>query len=270
MRPVRLYRWRKSSSQHGNFGDEITIPILDRIFGIEAVPVGLKQAELLGAGSILDYFVRKFGRPPFWRRVFPSHRLHVWGTGTLLDEDPILWPQKLSFHAVRGPLTAKRAGLSGVTLGDPGILASRLIKNPGLEVAVAVVPHHLDAGRLPDLPPHWRMVHPVQPVDLVLQKLASAELVISSSLHGLIVADSFGIPTVWTALLGGRPKGQPNSTHKFLDYALARGRPFNAPISWVDAMSMSEDKLLGIATRCGRGVEAWQDELIAAFPSELK
>jgi pyruvyltransferase len=263
MRRVRLYRWRGKRFQHGNFGDEITIPILDRIFGVEALPVGLEDAELLGAGSILEFYVWKIGRPPAWKRFLWPSDLHVWGTGTLFDQHEIGWPQRLHFHAVRGSLTAERVGVSGITLGDPGILSSRLIRRPKKESAVAAIPHFLDKRRLADLPRHWRVVDPDRPVDDVLTQIASAELVLSSSLHGLIAADSFGIPCVWIAFLGGQPD---SPTHKFLDYASARGRDFNGPITWAEAVVMPTDTLASKATIIGRDVEAWQEELISAFP----
>ena len=263
MRRVRLYRWRTKRFKHGNFGDEITIPILDRLFGIEALPVGLKDAELLGAGSILEFYVWKIGKPPAWKR-FPWRRyLHVWGTGTLFDQHEISWPQRLHFHALRGALTAERVGVRGIALGDPGILSSRLIRQPPKVSYVAAVPHFLDKRRLADLPKHWRLVDPDQPVDDVLTQIASAELVLSSSLHGLIAADSFGIPCVWISFLGGQPD---SPTHKFMDYVSTRGRDFNAPITWAEAMAMPADVLASKATTIGRDVEAWQEELIAAFP----
>ena len=263
MRRVRLYRWRRKRSQHGNFGDEITIPILDRLFGIEALPVDFDQAELLGAGSTLEFYVRKMGRPPAWKRFLWRRDLHVWGTGTLFDEHEIAWPQRLHFHALRGSLTAARVGVGDIALGDPGILSNRLIRRPKSQSAVAVVPHFMDMRRLADLPKHWRVVDPEQPVDDVLAQIASAELVLSSSLHGLIVADSFGIPCVWLGFLGGSP-GSP--THKFLDYASVRGRDFNAPMTWAEATIMPAEMLASKATKVGRDLEAWQEELISVFP----
>lgn len=263
MRRVRLYRWRAKRSQHGNFGDEITIPILDRLFGIEALPVGLKHAELLGAGSILEFYAWRIGRPPAWKRLLWPRDLHVWGTGTLFDQHEISWPQRLRFHALRGALTAERVGVTSIALGDPGILSSRLIRRPEKDRHVAAIPHFVDKRNLPAVPKHWRVVDPEQPVDDVLTQIASAELVVSSSLHGLIAADSFGIPCVWISFLGGQPD---SPTHKFLDYASARGRDFNAPLTWAEAMAMPADVLASEATTIGRNLEAWQEELISAFP----
>ena len=190
----------------------------------------------------------------------------MWGSGTLFDQHEIGWPQRLHVHALRGALTAERVGVRGITLGDPGILSSRLIRQPKKDSYVAAVPHFLDKRRLADLPKHWRLVGPDQPVDDVLTQIASAELVLSSSLHGLIAADLFGIPCVWIAFLGGQPD---SPTHKFLDYASTRGRNFNAPITWAEAMVMPADVLASKATTIGREVEAWQEELIWPFRCEV-
>ena len=51
-----------------------------------------------------------------------------------------------------------------------------------------------------------------------------------------------------------------------MDYVSTRGRGFNAPITWAEAMAMPADVLASKATTIGRDVEAWQEELIAAFP----
>jgi pyruvyltransferase len=268
MRRIGLYRWRNKKSQHVNFGDEITIPILERVFGIEAIPVSLEEAELLGAGSILEHYARHNRQRRAWRRWFFRNDLHIWGTGTLFSDYPIEWPQRLCFHAVRGSLTAKRVGVHTVTLGDPGILASRLVDRPKKRSGMAVVPHFADKRRVA-LPKDWWIVDPEQPVDDVLSQIGSADLVLSSSLHGLIVADSFGIPCVWVKYFAESPHLPGSPTHKFIDYASTRGCDFNAPITWAEAMMMSRDALEAISTAARRDIEAWQAELISAFPLDV-
>ena len=265
MRRIRLYRWRNKNSAHGNFGDEITIPILDRLFGIEAVPVPLEDAELLGAGSILEHYAWGNRRRWTWRRWFFPGDIHVWGTGTLFSDHLIDWPQRLHFHAVRGSLTAKRVEAHAVTLGDPGILASRLVDPPKKRSSVAVVPHFVDKKRVP-LPKDWQIVDPEQRVDDVLCQVGSAELVLSSSLHGLIAADSFGIPCVWVKYFAESPHLPGSPTHKFIDYASTRGCDFNSPVTWAEAMTMSRDTLEAISTTAPRDINEWQTELISAFP----
>jgi pyruvyltransferase len=257
LKKVRIYRWRSPDTRFNNFGDEITVPILQRVFGIEAVPSEPDQADLIATGSILEH-----GSPKslcakvsaLWHRA----ELHVWGSGFIQPDSRIGWRRKMRFHAVRGDLTADRVGASG-PLGDPGILASLLIERVPKVAAVGIVPHYIDAVQCP---PRWKAIDPMRPVDDVLRDIASCELIVSSSLHGLIAADSFGIPCVWANT--DKPLyGSPN--YKFLDYATGRRANFNEPISYAEAMASND--LHSIATVPNRPIAEWQRELAAAFPA---
>lgn len=274
MKKIRVYRWRERNSRHGNFGDEITIPILERFFGFEAVPTKMHKAELLGAGSILDHFWLEVLSQP--KRCTARERmkvwlqksscLHVWGSGSIKADTPIKWPQRLQFHAVRGTLTADRIHADNLTLGDPGILASRLIDTPGRkQYAVALIPNHIDTEWLSsiDLPKHWHLVDPERPVLDVISEIASAEVVVSSSLHGLITADSFDTPSVWTKA-HNTMFGTPG--YKFADYASSRGRPFNEPMTYEAVLALPQSRLEQTAVTHSRKVSQWQDEMMKAFP----
>lgn len=68
----------------------------------------------------------------------------------------------------------------------------------------------------------------------LLKDMLDCEVIISQSLHGLIFADSLGVPNVWVehgAL--GRSKGD----FKFYDYFSSIGRPFNKKIEVVRPLS---------------------------------
>jgi pyruvyltransferase len=268
---VKIYRWRDILSRHGNFGDEITITILERLFGIEAVPAPPQDAEFIGAGSILDVYGRRTWKRKILNRLTGSWRgaadLHVWGSGFMLLDSVLQWPQRLHIHAVRGPMTARRLGPEAATIGDPGILASRLIEKRCAKFAsVALVPHHSDyawAKAVLELPPGWKIVCPRRPVPEVIDQIASAEIVVSSSLHGLITADSFGIPCMWAQT---HHPLYANSTYKFHDYAASRGADFNRPISYREIMAFPKKTIEETVTVARRDLAAWQDALLKAFP----
>jgi hypothetical protein len=251
--------------RHGNFGDEITIPILKRLFGIEAIPSPMHAAELIGAGSILDAWIGSKRR--LLRQLFSggSSDLHVWGTGLMVPRIP-KWPQRVHVHAVRGYLTAKEMDFES-TVGDPGILASLLIPKPrNNEAAVGFVPHFVDvelvSKRLP-IPANWRVVNPARPVDQVLADIAASDLIVSSSLHGLITADSFGIPCAWLSTWNTLAE---RSQFKFRDHASARLTEFNVPLRYEQVIEMSVDEIEVVATKPRRSIEEWQSQLIEAFP----
>lgn len=264
---MKIYRWRGQSSVHGNFGDEITGPILRTIFGIEAVPSPMRAAELLAAGSILDSWRRATFRTRIANALTMdrSRDLHVWGTGSMLPGEPI-WPQRLHVHAVRGALTSGEVG-ADVVLGDPGILAGLLVEGPShKDQAVGLVPHYVDfdfVRRSIVLPPRWKLISPEQSVKDVLSQIAASDLIASSSLHGLIAADSFGIPCLWLSTLNPLHGA---SDFKFRDHATARGAKFNEPLSYERLVAMTPDEMFAHSTTAARPIGRWQEELIAAFP----
>lgn len=104
-------------------------------------------------------------------------------------------------YALRGPLSAR--GVRGdFALGDPGILASHLIPSQSKHYRLGIVPHLSDWAN-EDAPiwnhPEFTQYDPIcinvmhDPLT-VLRLIASCDKIITSSLHGAIVADSFGIP----------------------------------------------------------------------------
>jgi pyruvyltransferase len=270
MRRVNIYRWTKPELPDGNFGDELSIPLLERLFGIEAVPVETHRAELLAAGSILGHhytrMIKKKFKPSMHGAEVPRE-LHVWGTGVVQNDKPVVWPQRLVISAVRGSITADHLGVSNVVFGDPGILVSRLFDRPSHKrYRVALVTHYTDADDAAnlDLPQGWKLVDPRRPPLDVIAEIAAAELVISSSLHGLIVADAFEIPCVWLA--NTKPLWGPTPHLKFHDHETARQQSFGGPVNYIELLSRTPEQIADLTTLPGRDVGKWQEELIAAFP----
>lgn len=279
MKSIKIFKWSLKHSPYGNFGDEISSDILREIIGYEPVSVHPARAELIAAGSILDTFDRKYEKVPrqkrmikwAYARLFAPRDLHVWGSGIMNPESQVLWPQsRIHYWALRGELTRLAAGQqnqSKIVLGDPGILASRLVEKRATKThRIAFVPNHVDMDWLKTetLPRHWLLVDPIGPTKQVLAQIAGSDLVIASSLHGLISADSFGIPCVWiktTLPLAG------DATHKYLDYASSRNCPFNQPLDYIELTKKSVAEINALATVAQRDIAAWQDELIGAFPS---
>jgi hypothetical protein len=188
LRRVKLYSWPAPGLSHGNFGDEITAPILRQLFSIEAVRVETHQAELLGAGSILQIHAERASPRRLatarrvWRWLQTSRTLHVWGTGLIREDAPVKWPQEeMMICATRGALSAGALN-ADVPHGDPGILASLLLEQqPAKQATIGLVPHYVDIEDLQkrDLPHGWMIIDPRQPVHAVIGAIAAAELIVS-------------------------------------------------------------------------------------------
>lgn len=215
---------------HPNFGDDLT-PWLLPNYGVLPIHRIAGRARLAGVGSILEFL------PDDWDGV-------IWGSG-LMNGEPRALP-RARVLAVRGRLTRELIGAADeVALGDPGILVARHRPRPELRWDVALVPHghhrsHAAFLSLADAAGYRvRVVNVHQTAERVVREIASSAAVITTSLHGLVVADAYGIPAVWTMLeppLGG-------GAFKFHDYesvispAATRFTPFEGGTTLAELLS---------------------------------
>ena len=188
-----------------NFGDDLTPMLLPR-YGIVPVHRRAVEARLAGVGSILEHL------PPGFTGA-------VWGSGLMDDAARPMREAKLL--AVRGRLTAERVDAPDETaLGDPGLLVSRGLRRAEPKWDVGVVLHFSQRGNralanLADTPGSGvRMIDVRRPAAPVIREISQCAVIVTTSLHGLIIADSFGIPAVW---LTAEPRLS-GGTFKFHDY----------------------------------------------------
>ena len=173
---------------HRNFGDMLT-PWLLPHYGYVPVLRPPERANLVGVGSILEM-------------VPESYAGSVWGSGLMIEERRAF--PSARFLALRGRLTAQLLGAGpAVPLGDPGLLVSRHVAPAGHHGKVVVLPHghHIHdphfARLLAQTPELTRLVRYDRHPEEVARDISGAALVVTSSLHGLVLADSYGIPAVW-------------------------------------------------------------------------
>lgn len=229
MRPVRLY-WFKRKDGGRNFGDDLSPLIVSAVLGRPVEYATPSRADLAAVGSILDRVLRHRVRRALRGRFEP---LRIWGSG-FISEGPRRGRAMLDVLAVRGPLTRDRFGLGTDTpLGDPGILFSDLVpERPAVAHRWGVVAHHgdEDSPRVAELAarlPGSAVISVTEDDPMVtLRAIAACDAVVSSSLHGLIAADAFGIPN-WRVAFDKTLKG---GDFKFRDYSLVLGRSAIAPV----------------------------------------
>ena len=218
---IKVYWWRSTL----NFGDWITPYLLDK-FGLHYEYALLRNADLICVGSILTLALNL--PDLLWR----FRKLVVLGSGLIHDPKwSIFYYIKFKFldvRLVRGPLT-KQAIVKflrhDVPCGDPGLLASSFydknqIKN---KYKVGLIPHHTsyEAFAKLTLPSDWILIDPrITSCDFIFEKICQCELIISESLHGLVVSDSFEIPNIWLYNRDLHAGGD----FKFRDYFLSIGR----------------------------------------------
>ena len=255
VRTIPTFWW----NEEPNFGDSMNPMLLERLFGVHATWAPLECAELMAAGSVIQ------GITPVARKR--QRPIHVWGSGFIFGDEPAPPLSSVFYHAVRGKNSATMSGIAGLTVyGDPGLLASCVVEKPRIvRKAIGFVPHlwHRSDPVLRDLIIASSALFIdvcANPLD-VIRQIASCDFIFSSSLHGLIVADSFGIPNCWLtadpALLGGR--------WKFNDYYSVFGVE-RRPISVRPDLDVR--KIVNIhETKYFRpDLDTLQNELVLAFP----
>lgn len=147
----------------------------------------------------------------------------VWGTGSFGTEQAGQISKKAKYHAVRGPLTrclVKNRGIDcPAVYGDPALL-SPLVYNPVVDkqYEIGVVLRWSESEWLGAKPGAGVKIIDLGSDDIesVISQMKSCKRIITSSLHGLIIADTYGIPNAW--LSSGTPKG---GEFKFYDYFLS-------------------------------------------------
>jgi pyruvyltransferase len=159
----------------------------------------------VAAGSILEQLPNDYGGI-------------ILGSGFIGQEATRMFP-KAKIFSVRGKLTREKLGRGDeVALGDPGILTSIVFpKRKQKKFSLGVIPHYVDRDKetFINLKKNMGMKDGAIFIDVmdypekVIGLIDQCEFIISSTLHGLIVADSLGIPNAWiesTDLIGGRFK----------------------------------------------------------------
>lgn len=207
--PLKLYWWRYRYPEKLNFGDELTPIIIARLWGRTCVWSDIKECELAGTGSIIEQIEHHAG----------DHPIKIWGSG-FIKEGQVNTMPNLDFYAIRGPLSLERiTSKRVVALGDPGLLANKVFK-PSSHVTyeIGIVAHYIDVDH-PAIEkikrnPRCKLIDPLLSPEQVIQEITACRFILSSSLHGLIMADSFGIPNYWMPLSDKVAGGN----YKFKDY----------------------------------------------------
>lgn len=192
-----------------NMGDQLNTLIIRKCFGYDIMPATPWNADLCGIGSGLANVRAK---PGSVRESHYAHRerpLYIWGMGFIRQDSEDLPPRSgVEYLLVRGELSRRRLEKSlgramDIPTGDAGLLAPRLLDAPvEKRHRLGVIPHYREQEdgrirRLASLSEDSTVIDLMAPPLDVVRQIASCELILSSSLHGLIVADAFGIPNVY-------------------------------------------------------------------------
>lgn len=207
--PLHGFWWDRKA----NFGDAVGPWLAATLSGRDVVnvrptkdnPVPAQGRAIALVGSI----IHMIGRPD----------VDIWGAGLmrpLSAKSPLRGLTGIRVHAVRGHLTrnelqAKLGWEVPEVLGDPALLLPRhYTPRPSAhsEQKIAFVPHMSHRPHFKNLDQDtFDIVDVRDDLTIVVDGIANARVCVSTSLHGLIIAQTYGVPWVWLnitdAELGG-------------------------------------------------------------------
>ena len=250
-RKIKLH-WAHSKP---NFGDWLSPLICELVSGNQVVHAKITQCDLVAVGSLLG---RLKERP--W-----SRRVNVWGTGSISESKR--HESRHIYHAVRGKHSAERITNAHIdTFGDPGLLADQLITPGQIEkrFEIGLVPHYKDQDHpitkhLAHTLKRAKVIDVLEPPKTVITQIAQCHTILSSSLHGLIVADALGIPNQRVQISGNVRGGD----WKFADYHSC----FDISPGHLQADQLTLANLGPVFDEYARpGIERIKQDLYRAFP----
>lgn len=252
---IPYFYWRPNRPElQQNFGDEMTKWILRRVTNKKLKSVSCNyQGKLLSIGSVMHY---------------AKNDDYIWGTGvngkikTNTNTYISNKINRLNIHAVRGEKTKQILIKHGLkcpdVFGDPGLLFSHLypeFKAKPIKNNIKIFSHYHDKKFFESEEFNQvnkiSIIHADWSFEKILNEILECEFLISTALHGLIIADSFNIPNRYMRVT--------ESEHllKFDDYYSGTNRH-----TYKYARTVNESLDMGCVERCEFNLK----ELIDSFP----
>lgn len=247
---VNIEHWIPLESGVKNLGDSIATPIVEWLLAqkgmtLDAPVNGTKFLSTVG--SILDNGVND---------------CTVWGSG-LLREKPsqLVRPltKKLDIRAVRGPRTA-------AVLRSRGYKCPEVYGDPAILLPLLYQPQPYDGPREPLFVSHMKDAElfrgnsfnmKTDDYKALVEKIARASVVVTTSLHGVIIAECYGVPSV----LMSSNRGD-FTLFKYRDWYESTGRPVFPIVHGID-------EALDITPAPVPQLEDMRSRLMDVFPYDL-
>ena len=199
---IDVYWWSKArfeNSKLENFGDALVPYLLQNTTSEQFQWVRpntktkfrfFKRKHYLMIGSIIS--------------AATTHSI-VWGSGIIHSKEKV---KKAKFIAVRGPKTRDRLLELDYNVpevyGDPALLLALFFeqKPEDIKYEYGIIPHYVDYDYVKEQYSKYENIKIINlltdDVEDVVSQFLQCKQILSSSLHGLIVAHAFRIPALWT------------------------------------------------------------------------
>lgn len=222
-KPIVAYWWTGDGGN--NWGDALNPILIQNLSGKKPILseeiINLKNQDVYSViGSVLD--------------IISNKNLVVWGSGFISSSSRFkVKPRKI--YAVRGPLTRELIINQGIdcpkVYGDPALLYPLFYKpETKKKYKMGIIPHFADQNNQlinkfknePDI----LIINILSRINEVVDNICCCEMIASSSLHGIIAADAYKVPSIWVEFSGNVI----GSGFKFYDYFESVGRTNEKPL----------------------------------------
>lgn len=264
MKTIKLIYWR---TYIDNYGDLLSPFIIQAYSRKEVIHknyfVGNFNSHLFQTMKSLIHFDWRFHSSyllPFEKNVLGigsilahgNRKSLIWGSGFMREGEQCTGG---TVYALRGKYSLAKImqQIKGgdpiklhekVVLGDPALLLPRLIKpSRHKSFKVAIIPHFSEieyfkcnfGGRFPII--DFRS----SDIEQITREITSCENILSTSLHGIVVAHAYGIPALWIEHTGLE---EGTDGFKFYDYFSSVGIEAYSPISDLANVLRTEETAL--------------------------
>lgn len=206
-----------------NFGDLLSPYLIEKLSSKKVKHVHLKPraSKKYLFRKIYKSYASYFAVGSIIRRI--NSNSIVWGSGAFGTEGFQDFEPKAKILSVRGPLTRNLLRIYGINCplvyGDPALLIPKVynpkvVKKYKIGIILRWAENNWDRANFGDDVKKINMSS--TNIEETLKEIMECENLLSSSLHGIILADAYGIPSAW--LDSATPKGL---HFKFYDYFLS-------------------------------------------------
>ncbi|MBD1396954.1 polysaccharide pyruvyl transferase family protein [Pontibacter sp. JH31] len=223
-----------------NFGDALNIPLVEYLSEKKALPykyllLSNKRLKQLDHYTVIGSILQSAKEGSL-----------VWGSGFISNTNSVIKrPKKV--YAVRGPLTReiylKNKIDCPAVFGDPALLLPFIYNPQSIErCKIGIIPHYIDKKS------SWlfkqKNKHNVVVIDIetgynweqFLNQVLKCKVVITSSLHAIIIANAYNIPSIWVSFSDKITGGN----FKFRDYYLSVGKQITTPFNIAESTQLEE------------------------------
>lgn len=246
----------QENSLQKNLGDSLSRVIVQNMLEQRELSLNDKtngKRDLYALGSII---------------VMGHQNATIWGSGLAVEPSKLRGAfhsakrRRLDIRAVRGPLTRRSLHKLGhdcpEIYGDPAILMPLFYQPRAKEKSIKrlIIPHFsMEEKTILDSSSEEMLSMNTNDYRTVIDTICNAEIVLSSSLHGIILAEAYGVPAVFYQ------DRADCYNYKYEDYYLSTNRHMHVCAGLKEARRAEPMPLPSL--------ERMQERLIDAFPYDL-